>query len=206
MEAFGLPQTLTTAVFCHCTDLAKWSAVNRGVHAAATHDAVWRQMLTAHFASALKHLGESSQLDAVLRRCDRQAHQLYVQLHRVSPAPFVLESRQRLLLEIHELREWDQHEKELILRRQEKIIVDLCELDEDAHQLGKRTAEVAMELMSLMALIGNGAVPDKAACPEIEFAPSADRDLATILSRRIQKRRQWWQKQREFLLQDLNWN
>jgi len=158
------------------------------------------------------------------------ALELYGALRCITAAPFVLEPRARLLLEIHELREFDKHQRLFLLKRQAKCM---------AHALGHSAAEAllqdamvpeAMELAALQAMLSplTTAAPVAALAPAgglgigtSPISPGAQQRLAEagvawnagvelqlrrLLEQRSKLRRQWWQRQREYLLQDLEWS
>lgn len=209
--SFGPAQALTTAPMCSYEDVEAWSRTCTQMRELLSLDAVWRRMLCDHFRPALARVAESdgseeSTDDMLVNGLSAgMAQPLYGKLCKATVKPFHLERRARLVLEIHELREWDQRQKEFLAQRQGRHVALALRRPDVAAAIQKSMSTNVLELISLMALMGNGTVPELALLPEMQFSATANQDIQAILAGRMQKRRQWWQKQREFLLQDLNW-
>lgn len=236
MIAFlGPAQAVAVAPFCTERGLAAWAATHRAVHATLTADVVWRQVLADHFRSALHVLGHLPEVaqqqepqqarqqqrqqlleatgapsqapEALVAKLTRDApRQVYAALRGTSSQPFALEPRARLLLEIHELREWDKHQQQLIVHRQASLLARALGREQASEQLQTLMMPGLLELVSLQAMMGGGGAPRLLEQSGLKWDPSVDAELRQRMERRLQRRRAWWQRQREYLLQDLEWH
>lgn len=201
----GPVQVISITPFCAYEDVLAWAAASSQMNSMMMVDTVWRQLILSHFAPVAACVAELRE-SAPLRRSDcsltlldvsdlaeGSADKVYGSLHRASPKPFVIDKRGRLVLEIHELKEWDQHQKEFLLQRQAYILASALKHDASSTAICQRMNTTALEMISLMALLGNGKHPKLSEIPEIRFGPSAEQETQSILQRRMQKRREWWQ-------------
>lgn len=215
LTCFGQAQIVSVVPYCAYKDILVWASTCSQLRTMLEVDSVWRQLISDHFHPALECVLETSpEHDVTEEAAGRLLNQLsesssmdlYRKLSRISTKPFVLPPRSRLVLEIHELREWDQHQKAFRLQRQAKVFADALGHEETSALLCRNMSANALELLSLMTMLGDGKAPKVSELPEVKLGPSTDQEIQEILQRRIQQRRQWWQRQREFLLQDLNWH
>lgn len=209
LSAFGPAEALSIASWCGHHDMLDLANACTQTREIIMTDDIWRQMLLQHFQPSLQlafELNKSGMLDAVNKLPSGEAVKLYAKLSKVTAKPFVLQPRARLVLEIHELKEWDQRQKEFLLQRQAKLLTGALHRTEESATIGRQMSANVLELISLLALMGNGTVPPLGQLPELQLGPSVNKDVQDSLKTRMQKRRQWWQKQREYLLQDLNWS
>jgi len=171
-------------------------------------DAVWKHMVRSHFQQALEMVGRLStpveEPETVLAALPEGASRsLYLAMLGTSAECFVLQPRARLTLEIYELVEWDKHHRHIIVLREATALADVLGRRKLAESLREGTAPHVLELVSLQAL-GNGKFP-KFPLEEVRWAESADADLVELMSKRLQQRRTWWHRQREFLIEDMTW-
>mmetsp|Transcript_125607 Transcript_125607/g.355317 ORF Transcript_125607/g.355317 Transcript_125607/m.355317 type:complete len:214 (-) Transcript_125607:120-761(-) len=205
----GPAQAMAIAPLCTDTDLEAWVVAHRTFHAALMADAVWRQLLCAHFRPALlrvgKELGLPGELpEAVVKMLPEASRRIYADLRATTSKPFGLDPRARLVLEIHELRDWDVHQRQLVVQRQAHCIANVLRCAEAAKRLEESMAPDVLELACLKSLMG-----DPSEAPRLfdqsgmEWNPSVDLKFKALLDKKSMKRRLWWQRQREFLLEDL---
>mmetsp|Transcript_31586 Transcript_31586/g.71798 ORF Transcript_31586/g.71798 Transcript_31586/m.71798 type:complete len:213 (-) Transcript_31586:164-802(-) len=212
MIAFlGPAQAMSIVPFCTDGDLAAWAGTHPAVQVVVTDDAVWRQMLSVHYRPPLELLGQLApspeRPEALVAQLPEDApRQVYQILRKTSPQPFILEPRSRLLLEIHELREWDKHQRQFTVQRQAECIASSLGRTEAAEDLRRSMAPEALELVSLQVMMGGGGAPRLLELSGVEWTPSVDVQLRLLMEKRSQRRRMWWQRQREYLLQDLEWH
>lgn len=218
MIAFlGLEQALALAPLCSDRDLAAWAGTQRAVRSALMAEPVWRLLVAQRLRPALDRLAEAapegkapeSPEAVVAQLSSRPLCETYAQVRRTSLHPFILDPRSRLLLEIHELRDWDRYKSLLLIHRQaQRLAIELGRLEEaEAIRAGSR-ADI-LELISLQAMMGGGGVatpPRMFDNSGLEWSEQVDADLRLLLEKRLQGRRLWWQRQREYLLQDLEWH
>lgn len=142
--------------------------------------------------------------------------------------PFELQPRARLSLEIHELKAWTRQERSWKLLRQATCLDSVLFPTEEgvSSRLFALMTPVAMDLLALKALVvgpppsGPPGPPSpgaplgtQAASPQwlvdtaraagIEWNPTTDAEFHSAVQALLHLRRNWWQKQRNFLLQDL---
>lgn len=209
---FGPAQAVTISPFCTLEDVIAWVPAHRTTASALNADAVWRQMLVAHFRPAFGQLtglqASPPPPETLAAKLTTDAlREVYVSLQKaVSGCPFVLEPRSRLLLEIHELLEWDRHKKAYLLQQQAASLAAAVEDAEAVERLRAGMAPVALELISLQTMMGGGGATRLSQLgEEVRWGESAEADLRQLMDKRLQQRRTWWQRQREYLLQDLEW-
>lgn len=209
----GPAQALAVVPFCTDGDVAAWAATQRAVQSALTVEQVWRVMLLAHFRPPLELLGglsdppETPEVLASLLPQD-SPKQVYASLRKTSAQPFVLEPRARLLLEIHEIREWDRHQRQFTVQRQAECLARALGRDEAAERLCHVMAPEVLELISLQAMMGGGKTRLQEVClreelSKVRWSPNVNWELRQLMEKRSQRRRMWWQRQRDYLLQDL---
>lgn len=213
MIAFlGPVQALAISPFCTLEDVTAWVPADRITLSVFAADAVWRQLLISHFRSAFTCLVGHQESPPTPERLTaklpgRELREVYAALQKSSlSCPFILEPRARLLLEIHELREWDRHLKQFLLQRQAACLAALFKDLEALERLRIEMAPPALELVSLQNMMGNGGafgIRLSQLENEVRWSESADTDLRRLIEKRIQQRRAWWQGQRDYLLQDL---
>lgn len=229
MIAFlGPAQAVAIAPFCTDRDLAAWAGTHKAVRAVLMADAVWRQLLAAHFRPALECVSSlaapavgstaaaetgsplvarSEAPEALVARLPQGVPvQVYAEMRKTSSHPFMLEPRARLLLEIHELREWDRHQRQLVVHRQASCVAIALGRDQVVDRLRAAMAPGTLELVSLQAMMGGGGAERLLELSGLHRAPSMDAELRQLMEKRLQRRRTWWQRQREYLLQDLEWH
>lgn len=212
MIAFlGPAQAVAISPFCTLQDITAWSRVDRNAVEALGADAVWRQLLVSHFPSAFGCLGDLKELSPPPERLaaqlpGRALRELYASLCKVaSNCPFTLDSKSRLQLEIPELREWDRHRNQFLMLQQAGGLAAAFADMEAADQLRTKMGPPALELISLQTMMGNGQVAVQLAqLEDVRWSQSAETDLRQLMEKRLKLRRSWWQKQREYLLQDLS--
>lgn len=209
---FGPSQAIALSVHLTDTDVLAMSSTHRAVATTLNMDHVWRQMLAAHFEQAfacLTSLQAGTSEDAwtfVSRLPKDAARKMYPVMRGTSAGPFILEPRARLKLEINEVREWDKHQRSLIVFRQAKLLADALALGDLAQKLPGKMGPDVLELVSLHTMVrGANHTPRLVDLSEVAWGPTADTDLSRAIDRRLQQRRQWRQRQRDFLLQDLEW-
>lgn len=229
MLAFlGPAQAVAISPFCTLEDLTSWTTADKSTFSAFDADAVWRQMLISHFHSAftcLRCLEETpneettstpEKLAAKLR--GQNVKEVYISLRKASShCPFVLEPRARLLLEIHELLEWDRHRKRFLEQQQAVRLAEAFSKNaqksgalnqhEDwsvkKEQLRIEMVPAALELVSLQTMMGDSRPVQLPQLEEVNWGQSAELDLRNLMDKRLQQRRTWWQRQRDYLLQGL---
>lgn len=133
------------------------------------------------------------------------AKQAYVKVASTTCDPFVLQPRARLVLEIHELSDWNRYQKRLLLLRQtERVAVALAN-HAVAERLQEALVSTSLELLALEAVAsGEGNLFRPPSLQEgIAWNAEMELSLVKILEKRGEQRRKWFRKQREFLLQDL---
>jgi len=215
MNAFlGPAQALAVVPFCTDGDVVAWLGTQRAVQMALTVDPVWRVMLVVHFRRPLELLGGLSKPpespEAVAAAVPQDApKQVYALLRKTSAQPFVLEPRARLLLEIHEIREWDRHQRQFTLQRQAECLARALGRVEAAEQLCHVMAPEVLELISLQVMMGSGKasrlqeVRLRKELSGVRWSPNVNEELRQLMEKRSQRRRMWWQRQHDYLLQDL---
>jgi len=205
----GPAEAVTIAPFCTVEDIAAWVPTHRVIESALIADSVWRQLLASHFCAAFNHLSQSQDVPSSPEKMAAQLpesnlRQVYMSLRKASSTcPFVLQPRARLQLEIHELREWDRHRKLFLLQRQ---AARLAEAFSNAQALDRLRVEMgppALELVSLHTMMSEGRSMQLSQIEEVAWDVSAEASLRQLMEKRIQQRRSWWQRQRDFLMQDL---
>jgi len=210
MLEFGEVQAVATSTFLMVEDVSAWSRTHTAMSSVLSTDAVWRQMLISHFHPAFTYLGglketpPPEKLAASL--CGETLKEVYAKLQKSSTScPFVLQPRARLLLEIHELREWDRLRKAFVLQRQAARLAAAFSDVEAVEKLRLEMAPSVLELVSLQTMMNDGRTA--ATLPQLEevsWSPSTESELGRLMEKRLQQRRVWLQKQREYLLQGLN--
>merc|ERR1719261_1065684 len=148
----------------------------------------------------------------------QKVKEAYVSLRKASSTcPFVLEPRARLRLEIHELREWDRHKKHFLEQQQAVRLAeafsknaqksDALNQHEDwslkKEQLRTEMVPSALELVSLQTIMRDSRPIQLPQLEEVNWGQSAEVDLRNLMDKRLQQRRTWWQRQRDYLLQGL---
>lgn len=206
----GPAEAVAISPFCSVEDIFSWAQVDSTTLSALSADAVWRQLLVSHFVSAFTHYrdlneDQSPQLEKLaVQLPEATLRQVYITLQKVSSdSPFVLHPRSRLALEIHELREWDCHLKLFLMQQQAARLAEALGDLQALNLLRVDMAGPALELISLHTMMQSGRQIHMSNLDEVRWSQSAEADLRQLMDRRLQKRRIWWQKQREFLLQDL---
>jgi len=204
-------QVLTVSPYCTFEDIMAWARTHSSVQNLLKTEAVWRKLLVTHFRPAFECLhpqqDEATTPDALaVRISDKSsARRVYAGLHKNRSHPFVLDPRARLLLEIHEVREWDTHQKLFSLQRQAVRLAGAMEDPQAVERMRREMVPSALELVSLKAMMGDGRPPKLEALTEVNWPPSAEGDLRQLMEKRLQQRRRWWQQQREHLLQGIEW-
>lgn len=209
---FGPAQAVAISPFCALEDVTAWAPAHRATASALSADAIWRQMLVAHFRPAFAQLAGLQAAppppETLAARLPAEAlREVYVSLRKtLASSPFVLEPRSRLQLEIHELLEWDRHKKVFSLHQQAACLAAAVEDAEAVERLRAGMAPAALELVSLQTMMGGGGATRLAQLEEeMRWGESAEAELRQLMDKRLQQRRTWWQRQREHLLQDLEW-
>lgn len=213
MIAFlGPLQALALSAHLADADVLAMSSTHRDVASTLNVDSAWKQMLVIHFERAFACLGvlqtgtSRAPWNFVSRLPKGTARKMYAVLRCTSADPFVLEPRTRLMLEINEVREWDRHQQSLTVFRQAKVLADAMVLADCAMQLASKMGHDVLELISLYTMVaGASRTPRLIDFYEVDWGPAADADLGRAVDRRLQQRRQWRHRQRDFLLQDLEW-
>jgi hypothetical protein len=137
---------------------------------------------------------------------DESLKEVFVSLRKALTSPFVLDSRARLLLEIHELLEWDRHLKRFLQHRCAAVLAKAINDSEVLKRVRAEMALPALELVSLQAMMGDGRAPRLPVLEEeVRWSESAESELRLLMDKRLQQRRTWWQRQREYLLQETEW-
>ncbi|CAE7805624.1 unnamed protein product [Symbiodinium sp. CCMP2456] len=226
----GTAPSLALAPFLDAAEGSVLSMACKSCRAPFDKECLWADLIVKHFEPALQHychaasdlevsqaVGPCQQHDVTSRPGvvglleqlrEGGARQAYLTLASTNCEPFVLQPRARLILEIHELHDWNRHQRRLLhLRQAESISASLCD-----HAAGQRLREAivseSLELIALQAVVAGGgklARPSTKLQQGVEWNPDMEQSLVKILERRAQQRRNWFRKQREFLLQDLRW-
>lgn len=137
---------------------------------------------------------------------DAELKEVFLSLRKALSSPFVLEPRNRLQLEIHELLEWDRHSKRFLQHRCAAVLAEAINDSEVLERLRAEMALPALELVSLQAMMGDGRAPRLPQLQEeVRWSESAESELRLLMDKRLQQRRTWWQRQREYLLQETEW-
>lgn len=213
MIAFlGPAQAVVISPFCTLEDISAWSQAQRVTRSVLDADAVWRQLLISHFNAAFTCLGATKESPPAVERLaadlpEQALRQVYVAMRNsLSCSPFVLQPRARLVLEIHELREWDRHRKRFEMNQQALRLASTFADNEAMERLRLQMTPLALELVSLQAMMGDARAARSIQLPQIRdvrWGESAETDLRILVERRLQHRKAWWQKQRDYLIQDL---
>lgn len=205
-------QVMTVSPYCSFEDLSAWAAAHKSLHGLLRTDAVWRKMLVTHFRPAFEclhpHQADDDSLspESVAERITvPSAREVYGALLKKQSHPFILEARERLLLEIHEVREWDRHQKKFALQRQATRLAEALRDQQAIERMHQDMVPAALELVSLKAMMGDGRTPKLEALAGVQWPPSAEGELRQLMEKRLQQRRAWWQQQREHLLQGIEW-
>mmetsp|Transcript_13984 Transcript_13984/g.26111 ORF Transcript_13984/g.26111 Transcript_13984/m.26111 type:complete len:242 (-) Transcript_13984:114-839(-) len=230
----GTVPSLALAPLLVANEGSALSAVCKSCKLAFDKECLWVELIVEHFAPALRCYrdavldclqddtqvgqpgqpgiellaGDRLELDELAHLCEGGARQAYRSLKFTNCEPFVLQPRARLILEIHELRDWNRHQRRLLnLRQAESISKSLAD-----HLAGQRLQQAilpeTLELIALQAVVAGGgkiARPSPKLQEGMAWSPDMEQALVQILERRAQQRRNWFRKQREFLLQDLRW-
>jgi hypothetical protein len=212
MLAFlGPAQAVGISPFCTLEDVTAWAATDSTTLSLLVADAVWRQMLASHFHSAFARLSilqersTTAEKLAVQLPPPQQLREVYATLQRrSSECPFVLTSRARLLLEIHELREWDRYRKQFVEQQQALRLAELLADSKAAEQLRRDAAPTALELVSLQNMMSDNQPGQLPQLEDVQWGRLAEEDLRSLVEQRLQQRKKWWQRQREYLLQGLD--
>lgn len=212
MLAFlGPAQAVAISPFCTLEDVTAWSSVHSTTKEVLEADAVWRQLLITHFQSVFNCLGTLKEGSAAPERlaaqlCHKQElKEVYLALRKTASAcPFVLEPRARLLLEIHELLEWDRHKRRFVEHQQASRLAEAFSDWEAVEKLQVALVPPALELVSLQTMMGNSRPVRLPQLEKIHWGETAEADLRKLMEKRLQQRRTWWQRQREYLLQGLD--
>lgn len=214
----GPSQAVALAPHCSSDDIAALAGTHQQVRDVISSDLVWRRMLAAHFACVCVRVHAVAQ-ETKSRWSSREdipqaitldlpqgsARKTYLQLKKTSLHPFTLDRRARLVLEIHELREWDKHQSHFFSQRQAERLAAALGLDDVVLQLRQTMVSDALELLSLQALTGEGRIPQLPDLPDIRWTASSGAELRQLMEKRALQRQLWLQRQREYLLQDLEW-
>jgi len=210
MIAFlGPAQAVNISPFCTLEDITAWSQAHCVTRSVLAADAVWRQLLISHFHAAFTCLGATKESPPAVERLaadlpEKALRQVYVALRNtLSCCPFVLQPRARLVLEIHELREWDRHRKRFEMTQQALRLASTFADTEAMERLRIQMAPLALELVSLQAMMGDARAIQLPQIKDVRWGASAEIDLRTLVEKRLQHRKAWWQKQRDYLIQDL---
>lgn len=205
LESLACIQASCATVFSSAKDIAALSQVSKGVSSAVGCGQHWRHLLCVHFAPAVEIL-RGCCTDPGVVSGQHFSKELYVQLQKLKPAPFVLEPRQRLILEIFELRQWDSHVKEFLHHRQAKHLAEKLEIDGAAARVCQRMANSALSLLSLKALMGRaGDMPRLRDLAEVQWDAGAERRLREQVCCLVFRRRKECERMRMSLLEDLHW-
>lgn len=212
MLAFlGPAQAVGISPFCTLEDLTAWAPTDSTTLSLLGADAVWRQLLVFHFHTAFSRLGNLQERSTTPEKlatqlpARQQLRRVYVALSKTSSdCPFLLKPRARLLLEIHELREWDCHRKQFVEQQQALRLAEILSDSKAAEQLRTDAAPAALELVSLQHMMGDNQPVQLPQLEEVHWGQSAEADLRRLMEQRLQQRKKWWQRQREYLLQGLD--
>mmetsp|Transcript_103927 Transcript_103927/g.171009 ORF Transcript_103927/g.171009 Transcript_103927/m.171009 type:complete len:223 (-) Transcript_103927:122-790(-) len=215
LDALGQAQALAIAPFSTWEGITAFASAHRDLHSLFTSPAVCRRILASNFRPAAECLGAVAQevspqeyptLEALwLRVPDKRVKQAYHQLRRVDAKPFTLDHRSRLLLEIYELQDWDKHQSRFTVQRQAKRLADIIEHSQASARLREVMAPSALELVSLKNMMNDGVSATQLLEQTEVECPSPLQELRRLKEKRLQQRRKYWQRQREYLLQDLEW-
>ncbi|CAE8682554.1 unnamed protein product [Polarella glacialis] len=108
-----------------------------------------------------------------------------------------------LLLEIHELRDWDLHQKGLLLQRQAECLAKALHHHGALKRLRASMAPQTLELLALQALVAGNKKSPKLDVPGLDWSLETEHELLRVLERRSARRRSFLHQQRQFLMQDL---
>mmetsp|Transcript_43619 Transcript_43619/g.102855 ORF Transcript_43619/g.102855 Transcript_43619/m.102855 type:complete len:232 (-) Transcript_43619:123-818(-) len=208
LRLLGPVEVSAIAPFCSAADVSAWAATDRETKDMVDSDAVWRHILLWHLRPAVECLtGVSPSLAtpecAIARLRDGLARKLYPLLLKISPEPFVLQQRARLMLEIHELAEWDNHQRSFVIQRQAKALAEEAGLGDAIGRLQKMIRVHALKLVSLQAM-GSNRTPKLGKLEEVNWGPAEEQELSKLVADRLKVRLSWWQMQRDSLFQELN--
>lgn len=229
-----LPSTsLAILPFLAHADSCAFCSTSKGCSTALSEDRVWEEMLVHQFGSVIQfyadllaslaslpsnsayqpiaietmcHSLEREKLFKFLRKLPSGgARQAYVKVALTTCDPFVLQPRARLVLEIHELSDWNRYQKRLLLLRQTERVAVAFANHAVVNRLQEAIVSTSLELLALEAVAsGEGNLFRPASLQEgIAWNAEMELSLVKILEKRGEQRRNWFRKQREFLLQDL---
>jgi len=214
------------APFLAYDDLRRCSSSSPAARDAMSQDSLWKDLLCIHFKAALKHLEQFLQpletCDSPDREADQEhtrmfglllplpagaARQVYVHLTKTSSQPFVLRPRARLVLEIHELKDWNLYQKRLLLHRQAEGFAAALSDQQAVFRIRDAMLPDTLELVALQALVSGTRKTGniKIDVPWMAWSDDKEQTVTRILGRRTDQRRTWLRKQRDYLLQDLSW-
>eukprot|EP00429_Kryptoperidinium_foliaceum_P095634 CAMPEP_0176248658 /NCGR_PEP_ID=MMETSP0121_2-20121125/33578_1 /TAXON_ID=160619 /ORGANISM="Kryptoperidinium foliaceum, Strain CCMP 1326" /LENGTH=212 /DNA_ID=CAMNT_0017588339 /DNA_START=106 /DNA_END=744 /DNA_ORIENTATION=- len=211
MTLWGQAQAFATAPWCEARDLAALSSAHRTINTVLSADPIWWHLLVEHFAPVFQLLRSTEEgLDASRMSLPTSfvgsPREVYLALAATSSEPFVLGGRARLLLEIHELREWDRHHRLLVLRRQAALLARALGREDAAERLAEEAKPSALELLALQAMMAGGGARQLAEQAGMEWGEPLELECRKLTEKRLTRRRAFWHKQREYLLQELEWN
>merc|ERR1719161_1797433 len=206
------------AVWCDDAEVAAIAATHSAAREAMVADAVWQEMLVAHYPKILRHAAEhlaAAPEEAATPSTTGAAHfalcrtlpagrskRLYRSLrHAVAAAVPSLNQRARLALMVHELQEWERVRREFTLQRQAELVVRAMGKDEAAARIHGLAHPNKLKLVSLQAM-ASGTTANSA----LEASDVAAADLQRLIQERLVRRREEWHRQRMDLLQDLSWD
>lgn len=211
LSFFGPAQAVSIGPFCDVKDLAACAACHRTMSMSLKSDSVWRHMLTCHWRTTFDCLASMQAVPSpvevlVSALAGDGLREVFISLRRALSSPFALEPRARLQLEIHELLEWDRHLKRFLQHRCAAVLAEAIHDSEVLDRVRAEMALPALELVSLQAMMGDGRAPRLPHLEEeVHWSDSAESELRLLMDKRLQQRRTWWQRQREYLLQETEW-
>ncbi|CAJ1392002.1 unnamed protein product [Effrenium voratum] len=199
-------------------DCCALAAASKPCKSIFDEDRIWAELLVDHFSAGLLLYRDAAlasstpQVQAsgrdgreeLLALCEGGARQAYKQLVAVDCEPFVLQPRARLILEIHELRDWNRHSRTLLSMRQAERISTVLANHDAATRLRDAMLPETLELIALQAVAAGGdlSLPAKKLQEGMAWGEGVEESLLQILERRAKQRRNWFRKQREFLMQE----
>lgn len=214
------------APFLAYEDIRRCAFSSSTARHAMSQDSLWKDLLVFHFKAALKQFEQFLEpLEACVSpgRHAYQEHgrllgilvplpagvarQVYANLLATTSQPFVLQPRARLVLEIHELKDWNQYQRRLQLHRQAEGFAAALHDQQAVHRIWKAMLPDTLELIALQALVTGGQKTGniKIDVPWMTWSDDKMQTVMRILGRRGDQRRTWLRKQRDYLLQDLSW-
>ncbi|CAJ1350595.1 unnamed protein product [Effrenium voratum] len=166
-------------------DCCALAAASKPCKSIFDEDRIWAELLVDHFSAGLLLYRDAAlasstpQVQAsgrdgreeLLALCEGGARQAYKQLVAVDCEPFVLQPRARLILEIHELRDWNRHSRTLLSMRQAERISTVLANHDAATRLRDAMLPETLELIALQAVAAGGrGTCDQLGCDEPHLA------------------------------------